>query len=55
MKIPADILSEKNYEGSRLILVENEKVAELQKELTKLQLEANPWQTQSGTFYGPRE
>lgn len=42
MKIPTEILSEKNYEGTRLIEINDPKVTELQEELTKLQLEANP-------------
>jgi predicted nucleic acid-binding Zn-ribbon protein len=42
MKIPQEYLKEANYEGTRLIEVVDEKVKELQGELTKLQLEANP-------------
>jgi arginyl-tRNA synthetase len=45
MQIPKDILSEKNYEGSRYIEVKNEKVAELMKEIKKFQEEANPYLT----------
>lgn len=42
MKIPADILAEKNYEGARLIELTDEKVLQLNKELKALQAEANP-------------
>lgn len=42
MKIPADILAEKNYEGARLIEITDEKVLQLNKELKALQAEANP-------------
>lgn len=42
MKIPQEYLTEKNYEGARLIEITDEKVAELNKELKALQAEANP-------------
>lgn len=42
MQIPKEILSEKNYEGTRLILIENEKLNELQVKLDTLQKEVNP-------------
>lgn len=42
MQIPKEILSEKNYEGSRFIEVNNVKITELMKELTAYQQEANP-------------
>lgn len=43
MQIPKEYLTEKNYEGTRLIEVVDDKVAELKKELTALQIEANPF------------
>lgn len=42
MQIDKELLSEKNYTGSRLILVENEDVKTLQDELTSYQQEINP-------------
>jgi small-conductance mechanosensitive channel len=42
MKIDKALLAEVNYEGSRLIKIENETVTELQKELSALQKEINP-------------
>jgi chromosome segregation ATPase len=42
MNIPKDILSEKNYTGTRLIRVENTLVYKLKKELNELQKKANP-------------
>jgi chromosome segregation ATPase len=42
MKIPNEILSEKNYEGTRLIEITDTKVAELKAKLNALQAEANP-------------
>jgi len=42
MKIDKEILSEKNYAGSRLILIEDKKLDELQVELSSLQHEINP-------------
>lgn len=42
MQIDKELLSEKNYTGSRLILVENEDVKILQDELTSYQQEINP-------------
>lgn len=43
MQIAKEVLAEKNYEGSRLIELNDEKVTELQKEITALQIEANPF------------
>jgi uncharacterized coiled-coil DUF342 family protein len=37
------ILSEKNYEGTRLLKIEDEKIISLHKELNALQKEANPF------------
>lgn len=42
MQINKEILSEKNYEGTRLIEITDEKVKALHGELNKLQAEANP-------------
>jgi len=42
MQINKDILAEKNYEGTRLIEITDEKVIQLHGELNKLQKEANP-------------
>lgn len=42
MQIPKDILAEKNYEGTRLIEITDEKIKSLHGELNKLQAEANP-------------
>lgn len=42
MKIDKALLAEVNYEGSRLIKIENETVTELQKELSALQKTINP-------------
>lgn len=42
MQIPKDILSEKNYTGSRLIEITDEVVLGLKKELDLLQQEMNP-------------
>jgi len=42
MKIPTDLLAEKNYEGSRLIEVTDPKVIELKKEITDFQPIAKP-------------
>lgn len=43
MKIPQEYLSEVNYEGTRLIKIEDENVKVLQEELNKYQQEANPF------------
>lgn len=43
MKIDPKILSEKNYEGSRFIEINDPKVSELMKEVSALQKEANPY------------
>ena len=37
------ILSEKNYEGTRLLKIEDEKIISLHKQLNELQKEANPF------------
>lgn len=42
MQIDKELLSEKNYTGTRLIEISDERVGVLQKELTALQLEVNP-------------
>jgi len=42
MKIPSELLAEKNYEGTRLLELTDEKLTALQKELNVLQVEANP-------------
>lgn len=42
MQINKDVLSEKNYEGTRLVEVTDEKIRQLHGELNKLQKEANP-------------
>lgn len=42
MQINKEVLSEKNYEGTRLIEITDEKVKALHGELNKLQIEANP-------------
>lgn len=42
MQIPKDILAEKNYTGTRKILINDEKVRESLKELTALQKKINP-------------
>lgn len=42
MQINKEVLAEKNYEGTRLIEITDEKVKALHSELTKLQIEANP-------------
>ena len=42
MQIEKELLSEKNYTGSRLIEINDERVSVLQKKLTELQLEVNP-------------
>jgi chromosome segregation ATPase len=46
MQIPAEVLSEKNYTGSRLIEIIDPKVIELKAQLTELQKEANPFLTE---------
>ena len=43
MQIPKDLLSEKNYEGTRLIEVIDEAVLRLNAELKELQKEAQPF------------
>ena len=43
MKIPKEYLSEKNYEGTKLIAVTDKKVFELKKKLNELQKNANPY------------
>lgn len=42
MNIPKELLSEVNYEGTRLIEITDETVLELKKQLDELQKEANP-------------
>lgn len=42
MQIPAEVLSEKNYTGSRLIEITDPKVIELRAQLVEFQKEANP-------------
>ena len=42
MFIPEDFLEVKNYDGTRLIEINDKKVVQLKAELKKLQLEANP-------------
>lgn len=42
MQIDPKVLSEKNYEGTRLILIENEKVTELQAEIASYGKEIEP-------------
>lgn len=42
MQIPKELLSEVNYEGSRLIEIENENIKEYKKLLKELQAKANP-------------
>lgn len=42
MKIPAEILSEKNYEGSRLLEITDEQVIKLKKEIETYQPIAKP-------------
>jgi CII-binding regulator of phage lambda lysogenization HflD len=43
MHIPKEFLEEKNYEGSRLIEITDERVAKLHKELKKLDEEVEPF------------
>lgn len=43
MKIPAEYLSEVNYEGTRLIEINDETISSLTEELNALQAEANPF------------
>lgn len=43
MQIPAEYLTESNYEGTRLIEVTDEAVLSLTAELSELQKEANPY------------
>jgi len=43
MQIPKELLNEKNYEGTRLIEVNHDKIKELQGILKELQLEAKPF------------
>ena len=42
MKIPKELLSEKNYEGTRLIAITDKNVMKLKLELNALQKKANP-------------
>lgn len=42
MQIPTEILSEKNYEGSRLVEITNDDIFTLHEELSDLQKEINP-------------
>jgi chromosome segregation ATPase len=42
MQINKEVLAEKNYEGTRLVEITDEKVKALHAELNKLQAEANP-------------
>lgn len=50
MQIPKEYLEEKNYEGTRLIEVNDDTVAELKKQLNELQKEANPFLEASEEF-----
>lgn len=50
MQIPKEYLEEKNYEGTRLIEINDETVLELKKQLDDLQKEANPLLTASEEF-----
>lgn len=50
MQIPKDLLSEKNYEGTRLIEINDEGVKNLMADLTALQQEANPYLEKMETF-----
>lgn len=43
MQIPSDLLKESNYEGTRLIKIDDENVTTLQAELNALQKEALPF------------
>lgn len=43
MKIDKEILSEKNYEGTRLIEITDERVLELKKQMDALQMEMKPF------------
>lgn len=43
MKIPKEYISEKNYEGSRFIEINDPKITALMKEISALQKEANPY------------
>jgi len=43
MQIPAELLKESNYEGTRLIEITDEAVLNLTADLTALQQEANPY------------
>ena len=43
MQIPKEYLEEKNYEGTRLIEINDKKVAQLKAELKKLQESINPF------------
>lgn len=45
MQIPKEVLSEKNYEGSRFVEVKDPKIVELVTEIKKFQEEANPYLT----------
>ena len=53
MQIDKELLSEKNYTGSRLILIENEDVKTLQDELSSYQQEINPILEKLSTEYYP--
>lgn len=53
MQIDKELLSEKNYTGSRLFLIENEDVKTLHDELTALQKEINPTLDKLSTEYYP--
>lgn len=53
MQIDKALLSEKNYTGSRLFLLENEDVKTLHDELTALQKEINPTLDKLSTEYYP--
>lgn len=54
MQIDKELLSEKNYTGSRLILIENEDVARLHKELNELQKSVNPVLNKLSAEYYPK-
>lgn len=54
MQIDKELLSEKNYTGSRLILIDDENVRALQTELSALQQEINPILDKLSAEYYPK-
>lgn len=54
MQIDKELFSEKNYTGSRLILVESEDIKTLHDELSVLQKEVNPVLDKLATEYYPQ-